>query len=145
MTVKGGREVAKRLTGFGAKARAFVDAALEDVADDMLQDMKARTPRDPASRGPHAVDALTVVKNPDGEGYKIGLPTEDLVSDFFWFRFLDQGTAGGTVTYRTRRSTKRYEMAVPPRPALRILENTLDANRARLLERVEDAIEKASR
>ena len=108
--------------------RQRIKDALPDAAAPILDDMRALTPVDAANPGPHARDGLTMIVDDDGMTVRIGLPTADLASDYFWFRFLDGGTAGGEVTYRKAGSTTPHTMQVPARPALRIRERALDGN-----------------
>jgi hypothetical protein len=129
MPVTGGREVAAALRALPRAVEARVAEALEDAAGIVLQDMKARTPRDAANPGKHAADGLTVIFSDSGLQARIGLPTAELASQYFWFRFLDLGTAGGEVTYRRADAPgKLFTMRVPARPALRIREVALDGN-----------------
>lgn len=128
MTVTGGKRITAALNALPARARENVEEAISKAAFMILADMKAITPRDPNSRT-HAADGLTVVIADGGLSARIGLPTPDLTSDYFWFRFLDGGTRGGTFEYRLPGSTKLHRMNSPARPALRIRERSLDGNR----------------
>lgn len=141
MPVTGGREVAAALRRVPAAVEARVREALEDAAVLVLQDMKAMTPRDAAAPGGHVADLLTVIAEPEGLRLHLGLPSPQLASSGFWFRFLDGGTAGGEVTYRLARSPgKLFTMRVPARPALRIRERALDGNLAEVDRLVRQAV-----
>ena len=127
MTVTGGRELAARLNALPAKMQDHIADAVARAAMAMLDEMRRLTPRDGANPGPHAADGLTVIYSQDGLKAFIGLPTGRLASDYFWFRFLDGGTKGGTVQYRKAgKLGKRYVMAVPRRPALHIRDRAVD-------------------
>ena len=145
MTDTGGKELARRLIGTAERAQALVEEALEEAAQDVLRDQQALTPVDPSRPGPHVRDALTILATLENgrPGVRVGLPTADLANVFFWFRFLDAGTAGGTVTYRRRGSDKQHTMTVPARPALHILNNSLDANRDKIVAAVRAALDRA--
>ncbi|MBO6542293.1 MAG: hypothetical protein JJ939_12055 [Alphaproteobacteria bacterium] len=112
------------LSGISQGIKGRVSDILEEAGALMLSDMKLLTPRDTANPGKHAVDGLTMVIEGDGLRVLVGLPNDRLASEYFWFRFLDGGTAGGTVTYR--KGGKRFSMNVPARPALHILERAKD-------------------
>ena len=104
----------------------------------VLQDMKNLTPRDAVNPGSHAADGLTIEYEKDGLRARIGLPTYELESKYFWFKFLDGGTAGGEVTYR--KNGARFTMQVPARPALRIRERAKDGKIAEVERMVREAI-----
>lgn len=108
--------------------RQRIQDALPRAAQPVFDDMRAFTPIDPASPGAHARDGLTMIVEDDGLKVSIGLPTVALASEYFWFRFLDGGTAGGEVSYRKAGSATLHTMRVPSRPAFRIRERALDGN-----------------
>lgn len=143
MPVTGQKEVIAKLNRLPDIVRMKAAEALSEAAGIVLQDMKVLTPRDRANPGPHAADALTIVTSPDGLEAHVGLPTADLASDYFWFRFLDSGTKGGEVRYWKRGadgSRKRHTMVVPSRPALRIRERAYEGNMDEVERLVRQAI-----
>lgn len=144
MPVTGGREAAAALRALPRRVEARIAEALEQAAGIVLQDMRALTPRDAANPGAHAADGLTVVFAEQGLRAHVGLPTPELASDYFWFRFLDGGTRGGEVTYRRADAPgKLFTMRVPARPALRIRERALDGNLAEVDRLVRQAVAQA--
>lgn len=143
MAVHGAGEVIRKLNGIADDARQSVADALSEGATLILQDMQNFTPRDAANPGAHAVDGLTIVQEADGLKVHIGLPTLEITSDYFWFRFLDGGTAGGEVTYR--KDGKRHTMNVPARPALHILDRARDGNIDEVERLVREALTEAMR
>lgn len=145
MTVTGGKQVARRLSALATQLRPRIARALEAGAQDMLVDMQRLTPRGPGGTDGRARDALTVDADDRELRVRVGLPSRALVSDYFWFRFLDQGTAGGSVRYRNPGSAKVHTMTVPPRPALRILDTAYDLNRDRIEARLRAVVVDALR
>lgn len=143
MTVTGGAQVASALERVPALVRVRIAQAIEAGARLVLADMKVLTPRDSANPGPHAADGLTLILDEEDTRARVGLPTDDLASDYFWFRFLDGGTKGGEVTANRRGANgkrQRYTIKVPARAALRIRERALDANRDELRRLVAQAV-----
>lgn len=128
MPVRGGRQVANRLRGLPRQVNTHLQEAIEESAVLVLQDMRNFTPVDADNPGPHARDALTIRYEEDGLTAYVGLPTRDLASDYFWFRFLDGGTRGGEASYRSRTTGKRVTVRVPARPALEIRQRALTGN-----------------
>ncbi|OSQ34363.1 HK97 gp10 family phage protein [Thalassospira sp. MCCC 1A01428] len=127
MTVTGGKQLAARLNALPDKMHDQVVEAVAKAALAVLDEMRRLTPRDSANPGKHAADGLTVVYSENGLKAFIGLPSDALASDYFWFRFLDGGTKGGTVQYRKAgKLGKRYSMTVPARPALHIRDRAVD-------------------
>ncbi|OSQ33815.1 hypothetical protein [Thalassospira sp. MCCC 1A01428] len=144
MAVTGGKELAARLNALPAKMQDHVADAVARAALSVLDDMKRLTPRDGANPGPHAADGLTVIYSENGLKAFIGLPSDRLASDYFWFRFLDGGTKGGTVQYRKAgKPGKRFNMTVPARPALNILSRAVDANSDEARRLITAAVRKA--
>lgn len=144
MTVTGGKELIAALNRLPRIAEQAVADALLKGAGLVLQDMRTYTPRDASNPGPHVADGLTIVTSPDGLEARVGLPTQALASDYFWFRFLDSGTKGGEISYWRRSangSRTRQTMRVPSRPALRIRERALDGNIEEVRRLVVQAIE----
>lgn len=146
MSVTGGARVAAALASLPDRLRPGLAEALRQGAVLVLSDMTALTPVDADEPGPHARDALTIAAAEDGLSVRVGLPSRELASDYFWFRFLDGGTKGGEVTARRRRpdgTVHRYTVRVPARPALMIRERALDQNIAEIRRLVADAVEEA--
>lgn len=141
MAVKGGKEAAAKLAAIPAVVRDRIEDALREGAEAILTDMRLMTPRDSSNPGPHAADMLTMIVSDDGLKIDIGLPTNQLAQDAFWFRFLDSGTKGGQVTYRRAGSANLHTMTVPARPALRIRDRALDGNLAEVRRLVALAIQ----
>lgn len=147
--VTGAKEAVAKLNRIPLAVRERVEAALLMGGGIVLQDMRMLTPRDPANPGAHAQDGLTVLADEGGLRLRVGLPTQDLASDYFWFRFLDGGTKGGEVTYwrRGKDGRRRFTMQVPSRPALRIRERALDGNidevRALVAEAIAEGLREA--
>lgn len=144
MPVKGGKDVAAALRRMPARVREEVIDAVQRGAEAVLDDMRRFTPLDPATPQ-HAREGLTIVEDKDGMAAHVGLPTAELASEYFWFRFLDGGTKGYTAgdTRRTGKSktTKKIYRDIPPRPALHIRQRALDANRDSIEAAVRRAIE----
>ncbi len=144
MPVTGAKEVVAALSvRIPARIREYLEDALQRASFIVLQDMQGMTPIDGSNPGPHARDGLTVMLDDGGLKSHIGLPTNDLNEEYFWFRFLDGGTKGGEVSYT--RNGKRHTMTVPARPAMRIRERALDANRDEIERLIVDAIRRALR
>lgn len=144
MPVTGTKELVAALSvRIPARIREYLEDALQRASFIVLQDMQAMTPTDGSNPGPHARDGLTVIFDEGGLKSNIGLPTNDLNEEYFWFRFLDGGTKGGEVSYT--RNGRRHTMTVPARPAMRILERALDGNRDDIERLIADAVRKALR
>lgn len=130
MPVRGGEQVADRLRRAPQQARNRLEDAIRDGGELVLSDMRALTPIDADNPGPHARNGLTMRFDEQETKALVGLPTRDLASDYFWFRFLDGGTRGGT--YRAKRAVngdmQRYDINVPSRPALNIRQRALNRN-----------------
>lgn len=143
MGVKGGKEVAAKFSRASAAVRKRVEAALLKGAGLTLEDMKRLTPVDAANPGAHAREGLTIVVEPGGLRVHVGLPTRELASDYFWFRFLDGGTKGGEVTYwrRSKEGRTRHTMQVPSRSALHIRAQAMDGNADEVERLVREAIQ----
>lgn len=153
MPVTGALEIVKKFNSIPLAVRTRVEDAIREGAVIILEDMKRLTPYDAANPGSHARDGLTVHFLEDGLEARIGLPTRDLESDYFWFRFLDGGTKGGEVYYwyggapanyrrmsKTARLAKMRKIKVPARPALRIRERALEGNIDEVRRLVAEAI-----
>jgi len=138
MPVIGGREAVQKFRVIPVQVRQSVIDLMPEASGLVLQDMQNFTPRDAANPGSHAADGLTIEYEKDGLRARIGLPSYELESKYFWFRFLDGGTAGGEVTYS--KNGKRFTMSVPARPALRIRERAKDGNIAEVERMVRQAI-----
>lgn len=143
MGVKGGKEVAAKFARIPDAVRKRVEAALLKGAGLTLDEMKRLTPFDAANPGAHARDGLTIVVEKGGLRVHVGLPSRELASDYFWFRFLDGGTKGGEVTYwrRTKEGRTRHTMNVPARAALHIREKALDGNADEVERLVREALQ----
>jgi hypothetical protein len=142
-TVKGLDAAVAKINRIPEAVRAQVEEAIGKVTVIMLADMQALTPLDPENPGAHAREGLTVQFAEDGLSARVGLPTQELVSNFFWFRFLDLGTKGGEVSYWRRGADgkrTKHVMQVPARAALRIRERVLDGNREEGLRMITEAI-----
>ena len=140
MPVEGADRVIAAFRRAPQAVRDRMKDALPDAAAPILNDMRFMTPVDPANPGPHARDGLVLIVDDDGLTVRIGLPTAALASEYFWFRFLDGGTAGGEVTYRRAGSTTLHTMRVPARPALNIRQRALDGNLAEVERTLRAAI-----
>ncbi len=148
MTVTGARELVAKMNRMPQAVRERVEDAILQSAGIVLEDMKRLTPRDPVNPGAHAQDGLTIAIVEGGLEARIGLPTRDLESDYFWFRFLDGGTKGGEVNYWRRKgdgTRTRHTMTVPSRPALRIRERALEGNIDEVRRLVAEAIQQGLR
>lgn len=144
VAVKGISEAVSRLNRMPEAVRVRLQEALPKAAQVILEDMQAFTPVDGLHGGAHAREGLNVKISDDGLQANIGLPTQQDVNDYFWFRFLDGGTKGGEVKYWKRDASgkrTRHTMQVPSRPALRIREKALDANEAKAREIIMEAIQ----
>ena len=130
MPVEGADRVIAAFRRAPEAVRQRMKDALPDAAAPILNDMRAMTPVDADNPGPHARDGLALIVDDDGLTVRIGLPTAALAAAYFWFRFLDGGTAGGEVTYRRAGSTTLHTMRVPARPPLNIRQRALDGNLA---------------
>lgn len=132
MPVSGQGALLAALRAMPDRARAEIAKAVQQGAEGVLEEMKRLTPVDPETPK-HARDGLTISYESDGQVARIGLPTNALAEEFFWWRFLDGGTKGYTAgdTRRTakNKTTKKVRRNIPARPALRIRERALDANR----------------
>jgi hypothetical protein len=126
MAVRGGKQVSQALQRIPRAVETRVRDAIQDGAIEILQDMKARTPADTGQTRA----ALTVRYENEGLTAHIGLPTRDLASDHFVFRFIDSGTRGGEFRAKRRVNgeVQRYTIRVPPRAALNIRQNALAGN-----------------
>lgn len=143
MTVTGAKELVAKLNSIPVAVRERVEDAIFKSAGLVLEDMKRLTPYDGANPGSHARDGLTIAVMDGGLEARVGLPTKDLESDYFWFRFLDGGTKGGQVRYWRQGADgtrKRHTMTVPARPALRIRERALEGNIDEVRRLVAEAI-----
>ena len=132
MPVEGADRVIAAFRRFPQAVRDRMKDALPDAAAPILNDMRVLTPVDGNNPGPHARDGLAMIVDDDGLAVRIGLPNPQLASQYFWFRYLDGGTAGGEVTYRRAGSTTLHTMRVPARPALNIRQRALDGNLAEI-------------
>lgn len=140
MGVSGSDAVRRQLTAVSDEVKAAVRQEIRQGAEDILAEMKRLTPVDASSGGPHVRDALRIDYAADGLKAQIGLPSDAEVEAYFWFRFLNDGTKGGTVAYR--RGGKRYAMTVPKRAALRILERAVNAKKAPIISRIAALLKK---
>ena len=137
MPVVGAREAAARIRAIPAAVRREIEEAVEQVADQILADMKGLVPRDSAA----LAAALTTASIEGGLGYRIGLPTEALARQFFYARFLEEGTKGGLVSFRKSGSAVPHTMRVPSRPRRPFMEPALDAGKRDLIAAIGRAME----
>ncbi|MDW3204572.1 MAG: hypothetical protein R8L07_03435 [Alphaproteobacteria bacterium] len=136
MAVIGAREAAARIRAIPATVRAEIQEAVEQVADQILIDMKGLVPRDSAA----LAAALTKAAIEGGLGYRIGLPTEALARKFFYARFLEEGTKGGLVSFRRAGSAVPHTMRVPARARRPFMEPALDAGKRDLVAAIGRAV-----
>lgn len=140
MPVTGGRQTAAALNRIPQRARAEIELAIEQIADQILADMKQFAPRDTGQ----LATALTRVLENDGLKARVGLPTELLANDYFYARFIELGTKGGEVQFRRAGSSKRHTMTVPARPARPFMEPALNINRDDLINAIRAALTRAT-
>ncbi len=144
MTVTGGRAVAAALRAVPDRMREPIAEAVAKAAASLLLEMQRLTPRDAANPGRHAADGLTVQIVDGGLKAYVGLPSDALAQDYFWFRFLDGGTKGGVVQYkRAGKLGKRYKMKVPRRRALHIRDRAVDATIDETRNVISEAVRRA--
>ncbi len=150
MGVTGDKALLAALTALPGTVRAELTREIEAAGEALREEMTRLTPRDAANPGPHAADGFRVVTDDDGLGVRVGLPTPEDVTEYFWFRFIDLGTQGGAVRYRrsvgaghVRRPRRWHIMNVPSRPALHIRARALDGMAAEIRARIGAAVARA--
>ena len=125
MPVKGADKLKAAFRRMPDAVREDVEEAIQRAADLILEDMKRFVPRDTGD----LAAALAKVATESGLGALIGLPTQELANDYFYARFIEEGTKGGTVNYRRKGGPQVHTMNVPARPATPFMAPALDVNR----------------
>lgn len=143
--VRGAERVVAGFRGLRIAVEARLREAQARNAERLLSVQRGMTPLDPDGPGPHVRNLLTVVTERDGLRVRVGLPSDALASEGFWFRFLDQGVQAQTVRYRRAGSQKRHIIQVPARQAQLILIRSLATVQAEAQAALQDAIAAAVR
>jgi HK97 gp10 family phage protein len=148
MPVKGARAVSLAFETAPMAVRSRVKKAMEYAANKILADMKMLVGRDSGA----LAAALTKLEMEDGKKYFIGLPTPELARQYFYARFLEQGTKGGLVVARRRTKDGRgkpYTLRVPPKARRPFMEPALNMNADdidRLIKKaIQDGLREAQR
>ena len=139
MPVTGQSALKRRLLALSPALRAQVAEAVEEAGKAVLADMKNFAPTDTGALR----SALTLEISKGGLGVAVGFPRKGLASDFFYGRFIEYGTKGGSRTIRRRKTGKVVTVTWPARPARPFMKPALDVNRRNIRNAIGQAIRRA--